>query len=309
MPQLTFLQLAHKILEEEKKPLSPDEIWKIAQAKGYDKDVSSKGKTPWSTIGAQLYVDVRDNAQTIFAKTDTRPKRFVLRSLIENQGQKILDTAPPPVVVPKKAEYLEKDLHPFVVYYGFHYLKAYLKTIRHNKSDKKEFGEWVHPDIVGCYFPFGDWKDEVVEISALMGNTAVKLFSFELKRELTFANLREAFFQAVSNSSWAHEGYLAAAEISNDDDFNNELERLSTSFGIGVIQIDIEDPDSTAVIFPARSKEVVDWEAINKLTINSDFRDLLKRVRIDIQSREIRREMYDPVLPKEELVKLITKKK
>lgn len=304
----TFLQLAQKVLAEEKRPLSPDEIWQIAQAKGYDKDVGTKGKTPASTVGAQLYVDVRDNPQTLFAKTDTRPKRFVLRSLVETLGVKILDTAQPPIIT-KKAEYLEKDLHPFVVYYGFHYLKAYLKTIRHNKSDKKEFGEWVHPDIVGCYFPFGDWKDEVVEVSSLMGNPAVKLFSFELKRELNFSNLREAFFQAVSNSSWANEGYLAAAEVSNDDDFNNELERLSTSFGIGVIRIDIEEPDSTEVIFPAKSKDFVDWDTINKLTFNPDFRDLLKRIKIDIQSREIRREMYDLVLSKEELAKSLAKKK
>jgi len=306
---LTFLQLAHKVLEEEKRPLSPDEIWTIAQAKGYDKEVGSKGKTPARTVGAQLYVDVRDNPNTTFAKTDTRPKRFVLRSLVESQGIKILEATQPPIVVPQKRDYLEKDLHPFVVFYGFHYLKAYLKTIRHHKSDKKEFGEWVHPDIVGCYFPFGDWKDEVVEVSSLMGNPAVKLFSFELKRELNFSNLREAFFQAVSNSSWANEGYLAAAEVSNDDDFNNELERLSTSFGIGVIRIDVDDPDSTQIVFPARSKDTIDWETINKLTLNPDFRDLLKRIKIDISSREVRREMYDPVVEKDELVKSITKKK
>ena len=77
----------------------------------------------------------------MFAATDTRPKRFVLRSLVTNYGQKILDAAQPEVILPKKLEYLEKDLHPFLVYYGFHYLKAYLKTIRHNRSDKKEFGE------------------------------------------------------------------------------------------------------------------------------------------------------------------------
>ena len=167
----------------------------------------------------------------------------------------------------------------------------------------------MHPDIVGCYFPFGDWKNEVVEVSSLLGNTAIKLFSFELKRELNFANLREAFFQAVSNSSWANEGYLVAADISNDDDFMDELERLSTSFGIGVIGIDVEDPDSTQVLLPARVKDSVDWETINKLTINADFREFLKRIKIDIASREIRRELYDVVLEKEELQKSLAKKK
>lgn len=299
---ITFLKLAQKVIEKENRPLSPEEIWNIAVAKGYDKEVGSQGKTPAQSIGARLYVDVRDNPHSIFIKTDTRPKRFILKSLIETAGSKILNVTQPPIIPKKVVAFYEKDLHPFLVYYGFHYMKAHLKTIHHNKSDKKEFGEWVHPDVVGCYFPFGDWKDEVIDVSSLLGNSAVKFFSFELKRELNFTNLREAFFQSVSNSSWANEGYLVAAEISSDDDFKNELERLSTSFGIGVIRIDIEDPDSTEIVFPARSKDVVDWDTINKLTFNPDFRELLKRIKIDIQSREIRREMYDVLRSKEELI-------
>ena len=179
-------------------------------------------------------------------------------------------------------------------YYGHYYLKAYLKTLHHNKSGKKEFGEWVHPDMVGCYFPFADWEDEVIEVSSLMGNTAIKLFSFELKRDLDFSNLREAFFQAVSNSSWANEGYLAAAVISTNDEFLHELKRLSTSFGIGVVKINIENPDETDIIFPARTKDTLDWENINKLTMNPDFKDFLQRISIDISSREVRQEKYDP---------------
>jgi hypothetical protein len=309
MSQMTFVQLAQKILEEEKKPLSPAEIWQLAQAKGYDKDVASRGKTPWSTIGAQLYVDVRDKPNSVFAKTDTKPRRFVLRALLESQGQKVLEAAQVPAIVQRKIEYAEKDLHPFLVYYGFHYLRTYLKIIHHTKSNKKEFGEWVHPDIVGCSFPFGEWNDVVVEVSSLLGNAAVRLFSFELKRELNFSNLREAFFQAVSNSSWANEGYLAAADIATDNDFRDELERLCASFGIGVISIDIEDPDSTEIVFPARSKDSVDWETVNKLTLNPDFTAFLKRIKTDFASREIRREMYDRVLSADELVKSLSGKK
>jgi hypothetical protein len=33
-----------------------------------------------------------------------------------------------------------------------------------------------------------------------------------MKKELNFSNLRESYFQAVSNSSWANEGYLVTAE-------------------------------------------------------------------------------------------------
>jgi hypothetical protein len=306
---ITFLQLAQKVLEEEKRPLAPTEIWDIAQTKGHVTELETKGKTPWATLGAMLYVDARDNPQSAFVAIGARPKKFALRALVDNVGIRALDKSHVSIPLKKKTTYLEKDLHPFLVYYGFYYLKAYLKTIRHNKSDKKEFGEWVHPDIVGCYFPFNDWKDEVVEVSSLLGNTAIKLFSFELKRELSIANIREAFFQAVSNSSWANEGYLVAAEIDNDEDFRTELERLSTSFGIGVVQIDTEEPDSTEIILPARSKETVDWETINKLAnINPDFRDFLKRIKTDINSREIRQEMYDPVSNRDELIRSLTGK-
>lgn len=301
---ITFLQLAEKVIKEENRPLSPGEIWRIAKAKGYDKDVATKGKTPEATLGARLYVDVRDNPRSIFVTRGSRPKRFILRSLADTLEGNVLEDQP--VIRPERQSLQEKDLHPFIVYYGFYYFKAFLKTINHNKSKRKEFGEWVHPDIVGCYFPFDDWKNEVVEISSLMGDPAVKLFSFELKRELSFSNLRESFFQTVSNSSWAHEGYLAAADIDSDEDFREELKRLSTAFGIGIIKIDINEPDSTEILLPARSKDSVDWETVNKLAdINSDFSDFLKRVKTDLASREVRREKYDPVIDRDELIELI----
>lgn len=55
----------------------------------------------------------------------------------------------------------------------------------------------------------------------------------------------------------------------------------------------------------SRSKEVLDWETINKLTIDSDFDAFLKRITIDIKSKEIRKERYDKILDKEELIRHI----
>src|SRR3972149_4189270 len=221
---ITFLQMAQKILAEENRPLTASEIWQIALIKHYDELVDSKGQTPWATLGALLYVDVRDNPSTIFAPIGAHPKRFILKSQIDILGGKIPEITKTPQLLVHKPEFLEKELHPLMVYYGFYYLKAYLKTINHSKSEKKGLSEWVHPDIVGRYFPFIDWESEVVEVSTLTGNTAVKLYSFELKRELSITNIREAFFQAVSNSSWANEGYLVAANIDTDEDFANQVQ-------------------------------------------------------------------------------------
>lgn len=306
MQTLTFLELAKRVLDEERKPLSADEIWTVAKVKGYDQLLGSEGKTPWATLAAQLYVNVRDRKDSPFAKVGTRPKRFVLRGhwgdaelqALDVEGGQVAATASRP-------DYLEKDLHPFLAFYAHFYLRAYTKTIQHSRSEKKEFGEWIHPDMVGCYFPVEDWKPEVVEFGSAIGSIAIKLFSFELKKDLTFANLRESFFQTVSNSSWANEGYLVAAEISGDDEFRAELRRLSTSFGIGVIQLNLGDPDASEIIYPARARETLDWDAINKLTMNADFREFLRRVRIDISSKEIRKEKYDRILERDELIKTI----
>jgi len=296
MGQWTFLELARRVLEEEKKPLSPLEIWEVAKEKGYDINVGSIGKTPWQSIGAQIYVSIRDKENSPFIKVDSRPKRFYLRSL-----EKASHIEAEYLKKTTKPKYLEKDLHPFLAYYANLYLKAYVKTIHHPRS-RREYSEWLHPDMVGCYFPIEEWTDSVIDFGTAIANTSIKLFSFELKRDLNFANLRESFFQAVSNSSWANEGYLVAAEVDATDDFLDELKRLSSSFGIGVIQLNLTDPDSSELPFPARSKEVLDWDTINKLTINPDFEAFLKRITIDIKSKEIRKERYDKIVDKEELI-------
>jgi hypothetical protein len=245
--------------------------------KGYDVNVGTEGKTPWRSIGAQIYVNIRDKKDSPFVKVGSRPRRFYLRSLIKEGETLEVIAEQVTALPPRRFDYLEKDLHPFLAYYGYYYLNIYLKTIHHPKSEKKEFAEWVHPDMVGCYFPLEEWKNVVFELSSAIGNIPIKLYSFEIKRELNFSNLRESFFQTVSNSSWANEGYLVASEISNEPEFLDELKRLSSSFGIGIIRIDIEDPDSTEILFPAKYKEYLDWDMINKLTINHDFTDFLKK--------------------------------
>ncbi|WP_018476399.1 COG2958 family protein [Pontibacter roseus] len=306
---MTFIELAEKVLAEQKQPLTANEIWQFATDKGYDQLLNSNGKTPWATLGAQIYVNARDNNKTPFDVVGTRPKRFYLKKLKSQIDLKKYEDIQEnvPLERPYKSSYLEKDLHAFLTYYAFFFLRCYTKTINHSTSGKKEFGEWVHPDIVGCYFPIDEWKNHVLELSSAIGNISIRILSFELKRQLSFSNLRESFFQTVSNSSWANEGYLVASEISKDEDFMNELTRLSSAFGIGVIKLNIEDPNSTEIILPAKFRENLDWETINKLAMNKDFEDFLKRIKVDITSREIRKEKYDKILESEELVKRIAK--
>ena len=304
MKKFTFKELAQKILEEEKRPLTVEEIWKIAVEKGYDKLCGSQGKTPWRTIGAQIYVDIRDNPDSPFVKIDSKPRKFFLKTLVsEVELKEIEEKEKGKIETPKKFRYSERDLHPFLAYFAYTYMNVYTKTICHEKSNKRKYAQWLHPDMVGVYFPIEEWKSEVIDFAKEIGSPSIILYSFEIKRELGFYNLRESFFQAVSNSSWANEGYLVTANIDQDDELLSELKRLSTAFGIGIIRLDIDDPDSSEIVLPAKHKNELDWDTVNKLANeNPDFRGFLKRIKIDLSSKEIRKEKYDKVYNSEELI-------
>lgn len=311
---MTFHGLAEHILKQVDKPLTANEIWQLAVEQGLDKKLNSTGKTPWATLGSRLYVIARDTPDSIFKTVGKRPKRFYLKNKSYPEDFKEYEvgkTEEEASVSPihTSANYLEKDLHPFLAHFAFYTLNCHCKTINHSKSDKRSYGEWVHPDMVGCVFPIDEWNDEVLNLSSAVGNTSVKFISFELKRELNLSSLREKFFQTVSNSSWANESYIVAAEISKNEDFLSELGRLSSAFGIGVIELDVNDPNSSWIRFPADTRENLDWETLNKLTaMNTDFRNFVKRVGIDIRSNEIRKEKYDKILEEKQLEKIISKK-
>ena len=300
----SFLDLAYDVLKQATKPMIYQEIWQTAQEKGLTAKLETTGKTPWRSLGAQLYVEVRDNEAGRFIKVGTRPTRFFLKERAAEL---------PPDVASKidreegkkperKTEYHERDLHPLLSYFAnsnptFNRGRSiFTKTIMHEKSTKGGYNEWIHPDMVGFYLPLDDWRPNVIEFNRLSDNNSLRLFSFEIKKGLTKANYRESYFQAVSNSSWAHEGYLVAVDILQDDEFLAELQRLTLSFRIGIIQLDPTDIDGSQILYPAHSRESLDWETINKLCEqNPDFDKFLQDVKIDFESKRIHRPEYDEV--------------
>ncbi len=301
----SFLDVAHDVLREATKPLTYQEIWQAGQERNLANKVQSSGKTPWQTLGARLYVEVRDNEESRFIKVGKRPTRFFLK---ERQSELAPDTIQrlekeDSRKIETTLGFRERDLHPLLTYFVYanpsfnRGRSIYTKTIFHEKSARPGYNEWNHPDMVGFYLPLDDWRPNVIEFNRLSDNNSLKLFSFELKKSLSKANYREAFFQAVSNSSWAHEGYLVAASIVQDDDFLAEIERLASSFGIGIIHLDPHDIDASTVVYPARVKESLDWETINKLCEqNKDFEKFLQDVQIDFESKRIHKAEYDEVL-------------
>jgi uncharacterized protein len=301
----SFLDLAYDVLKQASKPMVYQEIWQVAQEKGLNAKLDTSGKTPWQSLGSRLYVDVRDNDESKFVKVGSRPTRFFLK---ERQTALAPDTIAKlekeeGKQTEKKAGYHERDLHPVLTYFAYanpsfnRGRSIFTKTILHEKSTKLGYNEWIHPDMVGFYLPLDDWRPDVIEFNRLSDNNSLRLFSFEIKKSLTKGNYRESYFQAVSNSSWAHEGYLVAADILQDDEFLAELERLASSHGIGIIQLELTDIDGSRILYPARFRGSLDWDTINKLCQqNPDFEKFLQDVKIDFESKRIHRAEYDEVL-------------
>lgn len=285
----SFRDLALDVLQTTKKPMSGEQIWEEAILLGIAERVGSKGKTPWATIQAQLYTSIKDDPNSSFVQLSKRPALFGLKALhykdseVEDASDNVAADVDDEASAGKKTSkfaYNERDLHPILATYirSDPHFRCYAKTIHQEKSSKKSKNAdmWTHPDMVGVYFPFKDFEDTTVELQDTLRVNPYRIFSFELKKSLSTSHLREYFFQAVSNSSWANEGYLVAPKISSNSDFLDDLQRLSNAFGIGVIKLDIEHAEQSGILFQARARDVLDWSTVDRLSsINPDFRDFL----------------------------------
>jgi uncharacterized protein len=311
----TFLDGAEEVLKKINHADNATNLWKEIVKLGLDKKIGSNGKTPWATLSTQLIEDCRrPNSRFIEDKTKS-PMVYSLKTMSNSYGgnSNVNQSLVNQVVVQnnafqvssKKYNYIERDLHPFLVNFAFDKLNnTYCKTIFHEKSNKKAFNEWIHPDLVGFSFPFKSYSEEVLKFTN-NGFDLIKFYSFEMKRELDLGNLRESFFQAVSNSSWAHEGYLVASNIKDDTSLKLELERLSNSFGIGIIELILDEPSKTKILFPSKTKSRIDWDAVDKLVQeNPDFKNFMNDVRIDVSNNKLHKENYDQYKSIDELKKL-----
>jgi uncharacterized protein len=326
MAKTTWWDVIERTLEKAGVPLSAGDIWKQAHALKTIGDFKTPGKTPWATIGAYCYMDIAENGlQSRVVQTSKRPSEFALRRLEKTTRAAGYTEAPvepiehfEPVEINEKEKgkgkrrFHERDLHPILVAYAktsthFH---AYLKTIFHESSTKGKKGqnEWLHPDIVGVYFPFDHYREELLKLQSHLSVSSIRLFSFEMKVSIGFGNLRECYFQAVSNSSWANEGYLVTLELDDDEELMDEIRRLNNAFGIGLIKLDPLNVYESRIVLPSRVNPEIDWDTVNRLsTENRDFKDFLKLIEEDCRLGKVKSQ-YDHILKAEDLEKLLREK-
>lgn len=181
----------------------------------------------------------------------------------------------------KQANLSEYALYPLLMHYLSSEQKLYCMRIDEKRSSNRyglNANKWLHPDIVAMQPIAEDWN-ALVRTCVLKGDgKSVRLWSFEVKKGLTRGNVREYYFQAVSNSTWANEGYLVCTGMAVDGT-ENELRMLAALHGIGVIVLNTKDLAESEILIPARPKQDIDWPTVNRLVVeNSDMKDYIDLV-------------------------------
>jgi ParB/RepB/Spo0J family partition protein len=191
----------------------------------------------------------------------------------------------------------EFQLYPYLVEYLKTEHRLFCQRIdeKRSKNQRGSGGnQWLHPDIVAMQPVDKDWNELVRACVQKGGGQRVRLWSFEVKKELNSSNVRMSFFQAVSNSSWANEGYLVATTIANNID--QELRMLSALHGIGVILLIPENLMESGILLPAMAKPEIDWQSVNRIVVeNDDFKDFIHKVSIYYQTGSLRDKEWNSV--------------
>ncbi len=298
---MIYRELAKKVLEQAEEPLSVKEIFEKACEMGLDKECKD-GKILPHSLGSQLgehdiskekkqFYVARKEGGAFFYWLKSREREFPPQETSNAEDDEQSECSG--TAKKQKNSFHERVLHPLLVKFLSEdpNFKLLCKTIRHEecKRDKRGKCEWNYPDIVGVYFPYNKYfpyngyEEETLKFLHHTGQKRHKLFSFELKKELSLSNLKESYFQAVSNSTWANEGYFVVFKIEDKDEVLDELKRLNQSFGIGVIKLESKISNSK-ILLPAKEREI-DIPTLNMLVEQSpkDFKPFMEKINKQIE--------------------------
>lgn len=255
------------------------EIYQHIVSQGYYE--FKEAKTPASTVSALLGDFIRNGDSRVkrikqtggtYSYYLTKNEQEIGIEVLSGSGDE--DAGLP--CEPEYKMYYERDLHKLLSSY-LKNTKIYAKTIFHEQSmygrDNNQI--WTHPDMVGVKFLNLQTKISQNFLKSINRVDSFKLSSYEIKKEINSdSELKKAYFQAVSNSSWANYGYLVAFEFG--DSLLDEMERLNQSFGIGIIELD-PNPFKSKILFPATYRDL-DFKTIDKLCkINKEFEQFIEQ--------------------------------
>ncbi|GHG35716.1 COG2958 family protein [Paracoccus aerius] len=237
--------------------------------------------------------------------TEERPRKYFYSTSSDDADVQAVEegkpvTAPlrfddPTAVLPVPRKPMEAELYPLLSQFLFSELRISSKRIdekRSRNSRGPEGNKWLFPDVVGIENLTADWSAEVIDCAKAYSDPRSKLYSFEVKVLLNRSNVRQSYFQAVSNSSWANFPYLVTSEIHGDT--LAELRVLAGTHGVGVIKVNADNPSESEILIPARERTTVDWNSANRIASeNADFVEFLNHVKYFQQTGQLKSQDWD----------------
>ena len=295
--------------ENEKRPALEIARWIF---ENHPKDCAEKKKKSIATVIPldtddaviqQIACEIAASRKRILKKeprikvTEGRPKQYYYTTETDEA-----ESVGPDTVVDKSVNQdvpLEHNLYPILAEYlntehGIHSMR--IDDKKSTKSRGPKGNEWLHPDVVAMENLSENWLPQTIACLEKYGDKRTKLWSFEVKRIIDSSNIRSAFFQSVSNSSWANQGYLVAAQL--DSSAIDELRMLCSLHGIGFILLDVQSPSDSEIVIPARERSNLDWNSMNRVAeINPDFRMYLEEIKNFCLTGAINSNNWDAVPP------------
>ncbi|WP_202743309.1 COG2958 family protein [Acinetobacter calcoaceticus] len=255
------------------------------------REISSGAKTNILKVSPHIHIQDQPRPRQFWFDPNTIYE--VNHNINSDISESLLDSLEPEINLPiiKLGNLSEYDLYPILIEFLKSELNLYCLRIdeKRSKNSRGQNGnQWLHPDIVAMQPLDKHWNELVKSCVKHSSGQNVRLWSFEVKKELNSSNIRSSFFQAVSNSSWANEGYLVATSVSTSE-VEDELRMLSALHGIGVILLTPDNPTESEILLPARRRTEVDWQSINRIVNeNADFKNFIELVSIYYQTGRIR---------------------
>lgn len=277
------------------------EIWKQACAKGLEQKLDSANPTK-QALSVILRTELKKPNTPFFAKS-SNPTLFGIKGkhtqeLTDEDAQAYQESQDETSQSEGNEGVKERDLHPLFVKFASENLGILCKTIYHERSTKGKAGKnkWLHPDIVGIDTnPYNFRSEKAFKFLEKSEIPHIRLYSFELKTCIGFGDFKQSYFQAVSNSSWAHEGYLVVfSEV--DDEIVETLRKLNSRFGIGLIKVG-RDIESFEIVIPAKQQSLDPFMIDELAKNNEDFENFLE----SIFERGLTKFVFDEVLSDEKL--------
>ena len=231
-------------------------------------------------IGANRPAIERKHAK--FRTTEDRPRLYYWTEATEEAeiaATEESELASGPVTIrliensPREVELYPKLSEYLLAEFGLHSQRIDEKRSANKRGPQGN--RWLFPDVVALEDLTLDWTPEVRNCVSEAGAQKARMWSFEVKLLLNRSNVREAYFQAVSNSSWANFAYLVAGELEGAETLK-ELRMLAALHGVGLIKLDAHNPAESQIYIPARESQEIDWANCNRLASeNTDFQKVI----------------------------------